>query len=85
MSFRDPDEISATKTSSKSIYDVGWGELFFRNFVAGMARTLGSLFLYGLVIFLVANFFMQQIWPQIEPALSGYSESMQLLQQMYGL
>jgi len=71
----DPDQIAKSKT----IYDVGWGELFWRNFVAGMARTIGSLLLYGIVLFFLTNIFLQRVWPMIEPVLESFETSTQFL------
>lgn len=71
----DPDQLSKSKT----IYDVGWNELFWRNFVAGMARTIGSLLLYAVVLFFLTSIFLQRVWPILEPVLESFETSTQFL------
>jgi hypothetical protein len=60
----------------KSIYDVGLGSIFFRNFLAGFARAFGAITLYlilgGLIYYLVISFVLPQIQrfiPDLSPFL----------------
>jgi len=75
----EPDNLPGTH---KTIYEASFGEIFVRNFVAGMARTLGGLFLYTVVLVLLGNLFVQNIWPVIQPQLEALRESAQVLQEV---
>ncbi|OGJ15679.1 MAG: hypothetical protein A2632_00650 [Candidatus Pacebacteria bacterium RIFCSPHIGHO2_01_FULL_46_16] len=67
----EPDQLIG---ASKTIYETSFGEIFARNFVAGMARTLGGLFLYVIVLFLLGNLFLQKIWPILQPQLQLFQK-----------
>lgn len=76
----DPDKV----TQEKTIYQVSYSEVFWRNFVAGVARALGGLIFQILFLVIVANLFMAYAWPYVQPVLttlSTVSESLQSLQQ----
>ncbi len=76
----DPDTI----TQDKTIYGVSYSQIFWRNFVAGVARALGGLIFQILFLVIVANLFMVYAWPYVQPVLSTLttvSESLQSLQQ----
>ncbi|OGG08878.1 hypothetical protein A2154_04105 [Candidatus Gottesmanbacteria bacterium RBG_16_43_7] len=75
------DRVGKTKT----LYDAGWGEIFFRNLLAGISRSLGALAVYLLFLFLVSFVFMQLVLPKLAPFLNHYvsiSESIKSLQNM---
>ncbi|NCN82399.1 MAG: hypothetical protein GW947_00365 [Candidatus Pacebacteria bacterium] len=75
----NPDQLPGTH---KTIYEASFGEIFVRNFVAGMARTLGGLFLYIVVLFFLGNLFLQQVWPVLQPQLESLRASTQMLQEL---
>jgi hypothetical protein len=62
------DAVSKTKT----IYDVSYREIIFRQFVAGAARTLGSLLLYIVFFAIVVQILSRTIWPLVEPFVDQY-------------
>lgn len=72
----DPD----TLTSTKTIYDVGPWEIFWRNFLAGMARALGGLLIYFLISIVLVSLFTTYIWPLISPQFQMFGDSLELLQ-----
>ena len=47
--------------NQKNIYQANAGEIFIKNFLAGMARGLGSLFVWFLIMF--AGY--KLLWPQL--------------------
>jgi len=63
-------EDRARKT--KTIYDVSAFEIFWRNFLAGMARTMGGLILYFLFVFIVGMIFLQFMLPRIMPIIEKF-------------
>ena len=75
-----PDKVSKTQT----IYDAGWGSIFWRNFWAGMARGLGNIVINLIFIGLIVGLMMQVMWPKVEPLLKGYTQVIESLQQMQG-
>ena len=75
----DPDQLPGT---NKTIFEASFGEIFVRNFVAGMARTLGGLVLYAVVLIFLGNLFLQNVWPLVQPVLETMRESSQALQQL---
>ena len=65
--------------NSKTIYDVSSGEVFWRNFVAGMGRALGGAIMYFLFIFVIYALFINYLLPIIKPFLDTYMNTMNLL------
>ncbi len=47
--------------NQKNIYQASFGEIFLKNFLAGLARGLGSLVLWFLVMFVGYKL----LWPQL--------------------
>ncbi|MBP7774637.1 hypothetical protein KA078_02495 [Candidatus Woesebacteria bacterium] len=75
----DPDKI----TNDQTIYGASYSEIFWRNFVAGAARALGSLLFQILFIVVLANFFVTYAWPHLAPlmqSLTSVSKTLQNLQ-----
>ncbi|PIY80687.1 MAG: hypothetical protein COY80_01775 [Candidatus Pacebacteria bacterium CG_4_10_14_0_8_um_filter_42_14] len=80
--MKNPDSLPGTE---KNMYEVSWLEVFGRNVVAGMGRALGSLVLYVVVILVLGNLFIQNIWPIIEPIVNSFQQSSQVMQEIQGL
>lgn len=78
MVLQDPDLVSKTKT----IYEVDAGEIFWRNFLAGMSRALGGMVIYFAVIFILGNIFLNYVWPVLEPSFQTLGETTDLLKQL---
>lgn len=78
MSLQEPDQISKNQT----IYEVGAGEIIWRNFLAGMSRAAGGLVIYLAVMLILGNVFLTYVWPVIEPAFVTLEETTDLLQQL---
>ena len=64
----DEDQI----TKKKTIYDVGVFEIFWRNFLAGFARSLGGYILYIIFIFVLGNVVVTVLWPKIQPLVDEF-------------
>jgi hypothetical protein len=69
------DNVSGDRT----IYDVGWGELMGRNFVAGMSRAVGGLFINIVLVVVVGSLVVQYVWPQLQPVVDQLNNSYQTL------
>ena len=62
------DRASKTKT----LYDVGPFEIFWRNFLAGASRTFGGIVLYLMLVFVFGLVFARFILPALLPLLNNY-------------
>lgn len=75
-----PDSVK--EKTKRTIYDASSGEIFGKNFLAGVAHALGQILVYLLfvagVFTLAARFFL----PVIQPYLDIYLNSMESLQLM---
>ncbi|MEX0895571.1 MAG: DUF5665 domain-containing protein [Patescibacteria group bacterium] len=74
----DPDQLSQSKT----IFEASWWEIFWRNFLAGMARALGAVILYAVVLVILTNLFMSYIWPVMEPLIQSLEQSTVLFRSL---
>lgn len=81
MTISDPDQIDETK----NLYTISAGEIMWRNFLAGMSRTLGGLVIYFLVLIIISNVFMQFVWPVIAPTIQTLGNTNSLLMQLNAL
>lgn len=63
------DFISKTKT----IYNAGFGEIFWKNFLAGISRSLGGIFVYIVFLFIFSGIFLNIILPKIMPSIESYT------------
>jgi len=78
-----PDDDNITK--EKTIYQVSPWEIFWRNFLAGMARALGGVILYALVLTILSNIFLRFFWPQIEPLVDTLNTSTEILKNFQSI
>lgn len=62
------DIVSKTKT----LYDAGPLEIFWKNFLAGFGRGLGGIFVYLIFLFIIAGVFYNFVLPKFMPAITGY-------------
>jgi hypothetical protein len=62
------DRVGKTKT----IYDVGPGEIIWKNFLAGFSRGVGGIFVYLIFIVIIGGIFINTILPKILPLFSSY-------------
>jgi len=65
--------------NTKTIYSAGVGEIFWKNFLAGFARTIGGIFVYLIFLFLISIGFISFILPRIAPILDSYLNMFQTL------
>lgn len=72
------DQINKNKT----IYDVSGFEVFWRNFIAGMGRAIGNLFIYLLIFVGVASLINRFLMPYILPLFDTLQSSMESLNQL---
>jgi len=66
-------------TGERTIYDVSWGELVGRNFVAGMSRALGGLLFNVVLIVILGTLAVRYVWPQLQPVVENLRQSYQTL------
>ena len=61
---------------NKTIYQASYGEVFLKNFLAGVARGLGSLFIW----FLLTVVIFKLLWPQLQVQINQLTNSINNLQ-----
>ena len=65
--------------NDRTIYDVGWGTLVGRNFVAGMSRALGGLFFNLILLVILGSFLAKYVWPQLQGPYQTILEASKML------
>lgn len=75
------DRVKKTRT----LYDASAGEIFWKNFVAGMGRALGGIFLYLLLSFVVWVILYQFVWPKVAPFIDNFADMAESLQSFRGI
>jgi len=64
------DLVSQTKT----IYNAGAGEIFWKNFLAGLSRGMGTIFVYILFLIVMGALFVNVALPKLMPIITSYSD-----------
>lgn len=72
------DLISKTKT----IYEAGAGEIFFKNFLAGFGRGLGGVFVYIIFLFIISLVIYNFVLPKFMPLITGYMNLLKSLESV---
>ncbi len=67
-----PSEDKTTK--SRTLFDATPFEIFWRNFLAGIARTLGSIFLYIIFLFLLSYISYLFVFPKLTPIVDNFTK-----------
>jgi len=67
---------------NRSIYDVSAGEVFWKNFLAGLGRALGGIMLYIVFIGLVTYMFVTKALPYITPFINEYQQAIKSVSQL---
>lgn len=62
------DLVSKTKT----IYDATFGEIFWKNFLAGFSRSLGGILVYLIFLFIFSGVFFNFVLPKLMPSINSY-------------
>lgn len=62
------------KKEKKTIYDVSYGSIFARNFLAGFSRTIGGLFVYILLGGFIYYLALTYVLPGIKSAIPDFSK-----------
>lgn len=70
------DRVSSTRT----VYEASAGEIFWRQFLAGFSRALGSLLVYVIFLGLMFVFISRFVWPQVKPFFDSFTHSVELLE-----
>ncbi len=65
---------------SKTIYDVSYKQLVWRNFLAGMSRSAGMVVVQFLFFAVIAGFVAQFVLPQVMGMFDGYMGTLEKLQ-----
>lgn len=58
---------------AKTIYDAGYGEIFWKNFLAGLGRGLGGVFVWIIFFSIVSVLFVNIVLPKLMPLITGYT------------
>lgn len=59
-------------SKSKTIYEAGPGEIFWKNFLAGFSRGLGGVFVYIFFLLIIGGIVYTFVLPKIMPTITGY-------------
>jgi|GEM_PF-5538451 len=71
-----------TSDTNKTLYNINGFGIFWRNFLAGFAHGLGSVFVYIVFLIIMAMIFVRVILPTVQPLLNTYSQAMSTMQQV---
>lgn len=66
------DLVSKTKT----IYEAGAGEIFWKNFLAGFGRGLGGVFVYIIFLLIIGTIVYTFVLPKFMPLITSYTDLM---------
>lgn len=66
--------------NGKTVYDVSYKELVWRNFLAGMSRSIGMVFIQFLFFVVIAGIAAQLVLPQIMKLFGGYFTTINAIQ-----
>jgi len=67
-------------SDNKTIYDASLGSVFWRNFLAGVARALGAILMQILFIVMLGILASIFIWPRVAPLLNTYQTAVNSLE-----
>jgi hypothetical protein len=59
-----------------NLYSAGKWEIFSKNFIAGMGRALGSMFIYLLLLLGLGALFSSYLLPQLQTMLQGFTNTL---------
>lgn len=66
----------------ENIYNVSWGKLIGRNFVAGISRALGGLFFNLIFLVVLGSLFARYLWPEIQTFVRPIFNAAQTINQL---
>lgn len=69
----------------RTIYDATSSEIFWKNFLAGVGRGLGSIVIYFIFVLIMATLAIRFVWPMVEPYVMLYQNSMESLQNFQNM
>ncbi len=73
------------KEENRTIYNAGPGEIFFKNFLAGLGRGLGSLFVYLIFLVILGVIAINFVLPKVLPLITGYTDLLKSLEGVSNL
>lgn len=56
----------------KNIYDAGYGEIFWKNFLAGLGKGFGGLCVYLIAFVVLGTIFYYFVLPSLLPTINVY-------------
>lgn len=71
-----PEEDRNTKY--RSVYDATAREIFWRQFLTGFSRALGSVVVYFVVFVIGISLISRYLWPSIEPYVTQYTQALDM-------
>lgn len=77
-SIEPNDKHSRTKT----MYDVSPFEVFGRNFLAGLGRSMGSIGIYLVFLFIFYSLFVDYVLPHIQPFIVEYRQAIESITKL---
>ena len=62
-----------TSPKTKTIYDARYGEIFWKNFLAGLGNGLGGLSVYLISLAVIGIIFFYFVLPTLMPTINAYT------------
>src|SRR5258708_23362779 len=75
-------QVAQPTDTNKTLYNISGFGIFWRNFLAGFAHGLGSVFVYIVFLIVSAMLFVRLVLPTLQPILNTYSQAMGTMQQV---
>jgi hypothetical protein len=70
------------KEPEKSLYEVGYNEIFWKNFLVGFARGLGGLATHLVLLVIVYLFFLYVVLPKFQPLINMMEKTQQNMEKL---
>ena len=70
------------ETEKRSIYDAGTLEIFWKNFVAGLGRAMGGVFIYVIFLVIAGYILANFVLPKVLPMINSYMDLLKSFSQM---
>jgi hypothetical protein len=75
-------EVQAIRPAPRTIYDASSGEIFWKNFVAGLGHAIGGVVIYIIFLAIMVMSVVRFLWPIVQPYVQLYRTSMESLQKI---
>ena len=77
-SERPDDKVNQTKT----MYDVSTWSVFWKNFIAGLGRAIGSMIFFIFILVMFSLVFAKFFLPKFQPYIDGYMSALDTIKTL---